>query len=85
MLLGTNTSGSEPNYLMIGKVRMPLDETPVDLSTYNQNNNQAGGLGLAAGDAKIEVEIKILHEGEINKARYMPQKYNVVATQTSRG
>ena len=34
---------------------------------------------------KIEIETKILHDGEINKARYMPQKANVVATKCKSG
>ena len=32
-----------------------------------------------------EIEVKILHEGEINKARFMPQKSNVIATKTTSG
>lgn len=31
---------------------------------------------------KIEMEIKINHEGEVNRARYMPQNPRVVATKT---
>lgn len=31
---------------------------------------------------KIEMEIKINHEGEVNRARYMPQNPRIVATKT---
>lgn len=31
---------------------------------------------------KIEIEIKINHEGEVNRARYMPQNPCVIATKT---
>ena len=31
-----------------------------------------GGLGLGSNDNKIEIETKIPHEGEVNRARYMP-------------
>lgn len=31
---------------------------------------------------KIEIEIKIKHEGEVNRARYMPQNPCIIATKT---
>lgn len=31
---------------------------------------------------KIETEIKINHEGEVNRARYMPQNPCIIATKT---
>lgn len=31
---------------------------------------------------KIEMEIKINHEGEVNRARYMPQNPCIIATKT---
>ena len=31
---------------------------------------------------KIDIEMKINHEGEVNRARYMPQNPVVVATKT---
>ena len=31
---------------------------------------------------KVEIEQKINHSGEVNRARYMPQKYSVIATKT---
>ena len=31
---------------------------------------------------KIEIEIKINHEGEVNRARFMPQNPCVIATKT---
>jgi len=39
-----------------------------------------GGFGSVSG--KIEIEIKINHEGEVNRARYMPQNPCVIATKT---
>lgn len=40
---------------------------------------------MATGEARIEVEIKINHEGEVNRARFMPQKPSVVASFTPKG
>lgn len=39
-----------------------------------------GGFGSVSG--KIEIEIKINHEGEVNRARFMPQNPCVIATKT---
>lgn len=39
-----------------------------------------GGFGSITG--KIDVEIKMNHEGEVNRARYMPQNPNLLATKS---
>lgn len=42
--------------------------------------SEFGGFGSVSG--KIEIEIKINHEGEVNRARYMPQSPCIIATKT---
>lgn len=42
--------------------------------------SEFGGFGSVSG--KIEIEIKINHEGEVNRARYMPQNHCIIATKT---
>lgn len=42
--------------------------------------SEFGGFGSVSG--KIEIEIKINHEGEVNRARYMPQNSCIIATKT---
>lgn len=44
------------------------------------SNAEFGGFGSVTG--KIETEIKINHEGEVNRARYMPQNPCIIATKT---
>uniref|UniRef100_A0A667WA29 Retinoblastoma binding protein 4, like n=1 Tax=Myripristis murdjan TaxID=586833 RepID=A0A667WA29_9TELE len=44
------------------------------------NMAEFGGFGSVSG--KIEIEIKINHEGEVNRARYMPQNPCIIATKT---
>jgi histone-binding protein RBBP4 len=41
--------------------------------------------GINKGESKIDIETKINHDGEVNKARPMPQKPNVIATKTTKG
>jgi histone-binding protein RBBP4 len=50
--------------------------TALTYSTFTE----FGGFGSVSG--KIEIEIKINHEGEVNRARYMPQNPCVIATKT---
>lgn len=39
-----------------------------------------GGFGSVSG--KIEIDIKINHDGEVNRARYMPQNPFIIGTKT---
>ncbi len=72
LILGTHTSGGEPNYLMIYKVKVPS-------SDINEKEE------LKDSDNKVDVSIKINHEGEVNRARHMPQTSNIIATKTVKG
>ena len=71
---------------MIAKVRLPLaqkdSQNQKDFTNFgnNANNNPKQ-------DNKIEVEIKIKHDGDVNKAKSLPftSKYSIIATQTDKG
>lgn len=43
---------------------------------------ESGGYGHHPVTAKIEIHQRILHEGEVNRARYMPQNPFFVATKS---
>jgi len=85
LVLGTHTSDQEPNFLMIAKVRLPNNESLADTTEYSVNTKDTGAPGNITGEHRVDIETKILHEGEVNRARYMPQKYNVIATKTTSG
>jgi len=86
VILGTLTSGGEQNYLMVAHVKMPLDETPINIKQYVDNTtSDCGGFGFSDTGNNIEVEIRINHDGEVNRARFMPQKPNIIATKTVSG
>lgn len=80
MLLGTHTSNDEPNYLMIADVALPLASTEIDARKYDDEKGEVGGFGGTL--TKIDIKIKIPHEGEVNRARHMPQNSFVVATKS---
>ncbi len=70
-ILGTTGSENEVNNLLIAKVRVPKEESMMDCN--NDGNIQQNQ------ENRIEIETKIIHEGDVNKCRYCPQKYNVIA------
>lgn len=70
VIFGTHTS-DEQNHLLIASVQLPTGEA--------QSEDQKVELGSSG---KIEIERKINHEGEVNRARYMPQNSSVIATKT---
>lgn len=41
LLLGTHTSGSEQNHLMIAEVRLPLEDTEIDARKYDDETQGA--------------------------------------------
>ncbi|VDP13050.1 unnamed protein product [Soboliphyme baturini] len=79
LIYGTHTS-EEQNYLIIASVHLPTDNARFDVSTYDAENSKFGGFGGAGFN--IEVYQRINHDGEVNRARYMPQNTNIIATKT---
>ncbi|CAG7892297.1 histone-binding protein MSI1-like [Brassica rapa] len=75
MILGTHTHVNEANYLMLAQVQLPLADA--------EYNDERAKFGSATG--KVQVIKKINHEGEMNRARYMPQNPFMIATKTVRG
>lgn len=96
-MIGTHTSNDEQNYLQIVsvsdnylnrlQVKLPL-ESSKDTRDYKENvlddnTNGLGGSGpIAAKQARIKIDVQINHQGEVNRARYMPQNPKIIATKT---
>uniref|UniRef100_A0A5S6QAJ2 WD_REPEATS_REGION domain-containing protein n=1 Tax=Trichuris muris TaxID=70415 RepID=A0A5S6QAJ2_TRIMR len=77
MIVGTHTS-NEQNYLMILNVELPIMDRPFDNTVYDMDRSDLGCfLGF---NTKVELSWRIPHEGEVNRARYMPQNPRMVAT-----
>ncbi|KAI8982164.1 WD40-repeat-containing domain protein [Mycotypha africana] len=85
LLLGTNTNDEEPNYLMIANIQLPKNqEKDIDLRKYEETTNEIGGYG-GFNDAHIHITQKIVHDGEVNRARYQYDNPNVIATKSRSG
>jgi histone-binding protein RBBP4 len=93
MLLGTHTSENEPNHLMIAQVILPKEDVDLDVRALGDSWNGSGANANVAGregelggwgsiSGKVEIIQKINHRGEVNKARYMWQNPDVIATKS---
>ena len=79
VILGTHTSESDQNYLMLAKVTTPMEhEDSIENRKYDEYTQEAGGYGQ--NRAKVEIVQRINHDGEVNRARYLPQNPTVMAT-----
>uniref|UniRef100_A0A2K5Y4P6 Histone-binding protein RBBP4-like N-terminal domain-containing protein n=1 Tax=Mandrillus leucophaeus TaxID=9568 RepID=A0A2K5Y4P6_MANLE len=79
LVLGTHT-WDEQNHLVIASVQLPNDDAQFDVSHYDSEKREFGGFHSVSG--KIEMEIKINHEGEVNRAHYVPQNPCIITTKT---
>ncbi|CDW89960.1 wd-40 repeat-containing protein [Stylonychia lemnae] len=85
LLIGTHTSNDEQNYIQIMKVKIPL-ESSKDTRDYQDNARDVNGIGGSSHkNERIQIETQINHQGEVNKARYMPQSHNIIASKTISG
>ncbi|KAJ3197158.1 hypothetical protein HK101_005675 [Irineochytrium annulatum] len=99
LLLGTHTSDGEQNYLQIAQVQLPNTSVDFETAAKKHDDERGGGLppfavvvlnvaeygGYGGAECKINVIQKINHDGEVNRARYMPSNPNVIATRTVYG
>lgn len=74
LLIGTHTSDNDQNYVEIVTVKVPKAEVKVEELIANDDQS-----------AKISVINRIAHEGEVNRARLMPQSTNIIATKSISG
>ncbi len=80
LLLGTHTSGDEQNYLMVADVILPSPEAEIDARKYDDDKAEVGGFGGEL--SKIDIKIRMAHDGEVNRARIMPQNSFIIATKS---
>ncbi|CAN8271324.1 unnamed protein product [Cochlearia groenlandica] len=73
LILGTHTSGDSQDFLMIADAVLPRNDGEPPLSGSNQDPILP----------KVEIRQRIRVDGEVNRARCMPQKPTLVAAKTS--
>jgi histone-binding protein RBBP4 len=82
LLIGTHTSGKAQDSLQIVHIKLPKPPA-ASLADYNPSTEELGGHGAAKHNIEFAVVQKIMHPGEVNKARYQPQKLDIIATWAS--
>lgn len=93
LLLGTHTNDDEPNYLQIASVKLFKENTSEDTTM-----EEAGGkthpllqthkpqhFTIDEKDTFIKITQRILHDGEINRARYQVDNPDIIATKSRAG
>lgn len=80
VVLGTHTSGEEPNYLIVADITLPNNETEIESKHYRDETKEVGGYGGSV--AKVDIKIKMTHDGEVNRARVNPQNSFLIATKS---
>jgi histone-binding protein RBBP4 len=82
-LLGTQTNGEESEYVIIANIKTPKQNKSSDRQD-NGENNTSGGYGASEG-CRIQISQRINHDGEVNRARYLPQNPDLIGTVSSTG
>lgn len=57
----------------------------LDRSSYDDESGELGGHSLSTQQKRVQVTQRINHDGEVNRARYMPQNPDLIATKTVKG
>ncbi|KAL0226423.1 hypothetical protein P9112_013747 [Eukaryota sp. TZLM1-RC] len=83
LVVGTHTSGNEPDYLRIAELRLPNKNVELDIAQYETGPGEVGGYGVAQSHVKIIQSIP--HPGEVNRARVSPHQSNLIATKDPQG
>jgi WD40 repeat protein len=88
IILGTHTTQNEQNYLLICKITLPKQKITKINDDIIENSYSEESINLFSKiKNKIEIEYKINHQNEVNKARPMPQENlsNIIATKCPNG
>ncbi|KAJ8295751.1 Histone acetyltransferase type B subunit 2 [Rhodotorula toruloides] len=83
LLLATHTSGEDNNYLQIATVHLPKPQAELSLDKYDDERGEIGA--HTATEPRVQITQSINHTGEVNRARYMPQNPDLIATKTVMG
>ncbi|KAI6701055.1 hypothetical protein NL676_015379 [Syzygium grande] len=71
LVLGTHTSDGVPNFLVLADALLP------------SQSDGSGQEDAAAAIPKVEISQKIRVDGEVNRARFMPQNHDIVGAKTN--
>lgn len=87
ILCGTRTNGQEQNFIQLLNVTLPSDTASLDntLAPFCEATGEVGGYGMSPHQCGLKVERRILHDGDVLAARYMPANPLLLASCSSNG
>jgi histone-binding protein RBBP4 len=90
LILGQQCIASSPNHqphLIIAEMNLPYVMTEIheQESYLDADSSQISEEILEQKIGRVEITVCIPHEGDVNKARYCPQKSQLIATKSSDG
>lgn len=85
ILSGTRTGGQEQCYLQLLSATLPQDTQSLDGAdaAYSEATGEVGGYGMAPHACGLKIERRILHDGDVMAARYMPANPLLIASASS--
>lgn len=85
ILCGTRTGGQEQNFVQMLSATVPTAASTLDRSIMNDITREVGGYGYAPHLCGLKVERRMLHNGDVLAARYMPANPLLIGTCSSDG
>lgn len=86
LLLGTYSSHTDPkkrkDFLMVAIVNIPRDLSEKQEVNEYEPEGRLHPSENAYLRSNVEIETRLLHKGEVNRARYMPQNSRIIATKS---
>ena len=68
----------------MAEVQLPNPPSEQDPRRYDESKEEVGGYG-GGSECRLQIHQRIVHEGEVNKARYQPQNPDLIATMCADG
>lgn len=87
VLSSARTGGQEQSYLQLLAATVPQDTQALDDSdaAFSEATGEVGGYGMAPHACGLKVERRILHDGDVLAARYMPANPLLLSSSSSNG
>jgi len=74
----------EPNYILVAQISLPSEDADLDLTQSANAEAASGGVGVGP-PAKFQVQIRIPHDGDVNRARFNPYDELIIASRMANG
>lgn len=85
IIIGTQNPDSQGNHLYIAKTRIPNKKARESFRIKEYSINKPSDSFLKSSFNCVDLEVQIIHPGEVLKARAKPSAFNIVASKSNNG